>query len=121
MYDFTTVNPLGQDINIKNSVDQLDISAGLKGTLAPGLGFKVSVFRNKVKNMPLFVSNFNFATGYNRFNVVYDGGSARVNGFNGELDYKASEDLDICPMVRAKDVIIKWLPNSSRGTCPFTA
>jgi hypothetical protein len=40
--DFSEINPyLGQNIAIKNSVDQLDIAAGLKGTIAPGLGFKV--------------------------------------------------------------------------------
>jgi hypothetical protein len=104
LLDFYTVNPfLGQNINIKNSVDQLDISAGLKGTIAPGLGFKVSVFRNSVKDMPLFVSDFDFTKGYNRFTVIYDDGKSRVNGFNGELDFKASEDVDIFGRVEIKD------------------
>jgi len=94
LLDFSETNPfIGQNIDIKNSVDQLDISAGLKGTLAPGLGFKAYVFRNSVKDMPLFVSNFG-ATG-NKFAVIYDDGKSRVNGFEGELDYKASDDLDI--------------------------
>jgi hypothetical protein len=102
--DFSEANPfLGQNISIKNSVDQLDLAAGLKGTLAPGLGFKATFFRNDVKNMPLFVSNFNFPVGYNRFKVIYDGGRATVTGFNGELDFKASEDLDIFGRVEFKD------------------
>jgi outer membrane receptor protein involved in Fe transport len=102
--DFSETNPfLGQNISIKNSVDQLDLAAGLKGTLAPGLGFKATFFRNDVKNMPLFVSNFNFPVGYNRFKVIYDGGRATVTGFNGELDFKASEDLDIFGRVEFKD------------------
>ncbi len=102
--DFSMINPfLGQNIDIKNSVDQLDLDAGLKGTLAPGLGFKVSVFRNSVKNMPLFVSNFDFTNGYNRFKVIYDGGRSRVSGLNGELDFKASDDLDIFGRVEFKD------------------
>jgi hypothetical protein len=104
LLDFTTINPfLGQDVPIKNSVDQLDISAGLKGTIAPGLGFKATIFRNMVKDMPLFVSDFDFTKGYNRFTVIYDDGKSRVNGFNGELDYKASEDLDIFGRVEFKD------------------
>ena len=104
LYDFSIINPfLGKNINITNSVDQLDIIAGLKGTIAAGLGFKVFIFRNSVKNMPLFVSNFKFATGYNRFNVIYDPGSSRVNGFTGELDLKASADLDIFGRVEFKD------------------
>jgi hypothetical protein len=101
LYGFSQVNPfIGQDINIKNSVDKLDISAGLKGTLAPGLGFKVYVFRNSVKDMPLFVSDFN-AQG-NKFAVIYDNGDSRVNGFTGDLDYKASDDVDVFGRVEFK-------------------
>ncbi|HEY2580677.1 MAG TPA: hypothetical protein VGI43_02670, partial [Mucilaginibacter sp.] len=51
--------------------------------------------RNNVKDMPLFVSNFNFAKGYNRFTVIYDDGTSHVGGFTGELDYKESDDLNI--------------------------
>ena len=104
LLDFSIINPyLGPNTTIQNSIDQLDISAGLKGTIAPGLGFKVSVFRNSVKDMPLFVSNFDFAEGYNRYKVIYDDGKSRVSGFNGELDYKASEDVDIFGKVEFKD------------------
>ncbi|GAB3931505.1 porin family protein [Mucilaginibacter myungsuensis] len=102
--DFTEINPfLGKNINIRNSVDQLDLAAGLKGTIAPGLGFKASVFRNQVKNMPFMVSNFDFVNGNNRFTVIYDGGNAKINGFNGELDFKASADLDIFGRIELKD------------------
>lgn len=103
LHDFSLINPfIGQNIAIKNSVDQLDISAGLKGTIAPGLGFKFDVFRNTVKYMPLFVSDFNAATGYNRYKVIYDDGRSRINGFNGEIDYKASEDVDVFGRVEFK-------------------
>lgn len=101
---FSEINPyLGPNVDIHNSVDQLDLAAGLKGTIAPGLGFKATVFRNQVKNMPLMVSNFNLATGGNRFAVIYDGGAAKITGFNGELDYKASADLDIFGRIEIKD------------------
>jgi hypothetical protein len=101
LMDLSAVNPfIGPNINIKNSVDQLDLSAGLKGTLAPGLGFKAFVFRNSVKYLPMFVSNFGAAG--NKFAVVYDNGNTRVNGFNGELDYKASEDVDVYGTVEFK-------------------
>jgi hypothetical protein len=104
MRDFAMINPfLGQNIDLRNSIDQLDISAGVKGTIAPGLGFKATIFRNEVKNMPLFVSDFDFSKGYNRFKVIYDEGKSRVSGFTGELDYKISEDVDIFGRVEFKD------------------
>lgn len=102
--DFSETNPfLGQNINIQNSIDQLDLSVGLKGMLAPGFGFKASIYRNSVKNMPLFVNDFDFTKGNNRFAVIYDGGSARINGFNGELDYKPADELDIFGRIELKD------------------
>ena len=102
--DFSETNPfLGQNINVQNSIDQFDLSVGLKGMLAPGFGFKATFFRNSVKNMALFVNDFDFTKGYNRFKLEYDGGSARINGFNGELDYKPADDLDIFGRVELKD------------------
>ena len=102
--DFYNHNPfLGNNLSIKNSVDKLDLSAGLKGTLAPGLGFKANVYHNSVKNMPLFVSNFYFAAGQNRFAVIYDNGTATVNGFNGELDYKVSGAVNLFGRIEFKD------------------
>jgi hypothetical protein len=100
--DFTAINPfLGPNIAIKNSVDQLDISAGLTGTMAPGLSFKAFVFRNSVKYMPLMVSNF--SPQGNTFAIVYDNGKSRVNGLTGELDFKATDDVDVFGRVEFKD------------------
>jgi hypothetical protein len=100
--DFSETNPfIEQDIAIKNSVDKLDIALGLKGTLAPGVGFKATVFRNSIKDMPLFVSDFN-ATG-NKYTVIYDNGNSRVSGFNGELDVKISDNVDVFGRVEFKD------------------
>ncbi|TWR29356.1 hypothetical protein FPZ43_10395 [Mucilaginibacter pallidiroseus] len=100
--DLAAINPfLGQNINIRNSVDQLDITVGLKGTMAPGLAFKAAVYRNSIKNMPLLVNNF--ADEFNKFAVIYDDGKARVTGFNGELDFKAGDDVNIFGRVEYKD------------------
>jgi len=99
--DLTTINPfMGPNINIQNSVDQLDINVGLKGTIAPGFGFKAFIFRNSVKDMPLIVSNF--GPQGNKFAVVYDTGDSRVNGLTGDIDYKASDDVDIFGRVEFK-------------------
>jgi len=100
--DFAAINPFTeQNLSIKNSVDRLDLSAGLKGTLAPGLSFKADIFRNSVENMPLFVADF--IPTVNRFTVIYDNGTTRVNGFNGELDLKTSDDFNIFGRVEFKD------------------
>ncbi|MBD1387768.1 TonB-dependent receptor [Mucilaginibacter rigui] len=100
--DYTDINPfLGENINLINSVDKLDITLGLKGTLAPGLGFKAAIYRNSIKNLPLFVNNF--AATINKYQVIYDNGDARVSGFNGELDFKASEDVNVYGRVEIKD------------------
>jgi hypothetical protein len=100
--EFSETNPfLGENLNLVNSVDQLDITIGLKGTLAPGLSFKAAIFRNNVKNLPLFVNDF--ANTGNKFGVIYDGGKARISGFNGELDFKATEDFDLFGRVEVKD------------------
>ncbi|TSD65973.1 hypothetical protein FFF34_000820 [Inquilinus sp. KBS0705] len=100
--NFAELNPfIGQNINIKNSVDLLDVTVGLKGTLAPGLGFKAAVFRNSVRSLPLLVNNF--AAEGNKFAVIYDNGKATISGFNGELDFKASEDVNVFGRVEYKD------------------
>ena len=100
--DFSELNPfIGPNIAITNSVDKLDLAAGLKGTLAPALAFKADIFRNSVRNMPLLVSNF--TSTFNKFAVIYDFGVAQVNGFNGELDYKPSTDLNIFGRVEFRD------------------
>ena len=99
--DFSDTNPFVEDnLPIKNSVDRLDLAAGLKGTIAPGVGFKATIFRNSIKDMPLLVSDFS-NTG-NKFTVVYDNGTAKVNGFNGELDVKVSDAVDIFGRVEFK-------------------
>jgi len=103
--DYADNNPfIGQDIPIINSVDKLDISVGLKGTLAPGLGFKATIFRNTVKNLPMFVNDFSDQA--HKYTVIYDGGNTRVSGLNGELDYKASDDFNLFGRVEFRDYVM---------------
>jgi hypothetical protein len=102
--DLAETNPfIGENVPIRNSVDKLDLAVGLKGTLAPGLGFKATFFRNEVKYLPLFVSHFTPESVNNKFLVIYDEGNTRISGFNGELDFKATDDLNIFGRVEFKD------------------
>ena len=90
--EWAEVNPyIGQNLDIRNTVDKLDLAAGIKGTITTGLAFKAQVFRNDVKDMALFTSDLN--GGYNRFDVTYD--KITVSGVKAELDYKASNNLDV--------------------------
>jgi len=87
---------------IVNSVDRLDLAAGIKGTVAPGVGFKFTVFRNKVKNMPLLLLDSN-SYNHNQFGIVYDNGTATITGVNGELDVKVSDVVNVFARVEYKD------------------
>jgi len=87
-------NPfLEKDVPLKNSTDQLDLAAGIKGTIIPQIGFKITGFINSVKNMPLIVSDFTNTN--NRFTLVYDNGTAKVSGVKAEFDVKLNDDVDI--------------------------
>ncbi len=86
------------------------MTIGLKGRIVAGLGFKAAIFRNSISDLPLFVSNVQAVTnpqvipaGNNRFAVIYDTGRSRVTGFNGDLDYKASDNVDIFGRVEFRD------------------
>lgn len=98
--DWAEINPfISQNLNILNSVDKLDLTAGFKGTIVPGLAFKAEVFRNEVRDMPLFTTDL--SAGYNQFTITYD--KVTVSGFKGELDYKASDDFDLFGKADFKD------------------
>lgn len=89
--DFSEQNPfIGTNQLLRNSVEKLSISAGAKGAIAPGIGFKAYVFRKKVDDLPLIVNNF---TQGNQFNVIYDFGNSRISGFVGEIDTKISQNV----------------------------
>jgi hypothetical protein len=88
---FTDENPfLNSNINIKNSVEKLSISGGIKGTGGPGFGYKARFYHKKIEDMPLFVNNFNQ---FNKFDVIYDFGSMKLIGLEGELSVQVSDAL----------------------------
>ena len=91
MKDLTDENPfLNTNIAIKNSIEKLSFSAGIKGTGGPGFGYKVRVYRKEITDMPLFVNNFADPT---RFDVIYDFGNMKLLGLEGELSVQVSDQL----------------------------
>ncbi|MGY4384933.1 hypothetical protein ACVWYN_001967 [Pedobacter sp. UYP24] len=88
---FTDENPfLNSNISIRNSFEKLSISGGIKGTGGPGFGYKARFYHKTIEDMPLFVNNF-YKT--NKFDVIYDYGSMKVIGLEGELSVQVSDAL----------------------------
>ncbi|GGE70679.1 hypothetical protein EV200_11219 [Pedobacter psychrotolerans] len=88
---FTDENPwLNSNILIKNTVEKLSFSAGIKGTGGPGFGYKARVYMKQFDDMPLFVNNF---TDFNKFDVIYDFGKTKLTGIEGEISVQVSDAL----------------------------
>ncbi len=89
--EFTDLNPwLNSNINIKNSVEKLNISGGIKGTGGPGFGYQARFYIKQIDDMPLFVNNYN---AFNKFDVIYDFGKTKNTGLEGELSVQVSDAL----------------------------
>lgn len=90
--DLTDENPfLGSSIELKNSIEKLAVSLGIKGTAGPGFGYKIKVFSKKIGNMALFTNNFTKPT---RFDVLYDLGNTRVTGVEASMSVQVADNLN---------------------------
>ncbi|PWS30010.1 porin family protein [Pedobacter paludis] len=88
---FTDENPwLNSNILVKNTVEKLSFSAGIKGTGGPGFGYKARVYVKQFDDMPLFVNNY---TDFNKFDVIYDFGKTKLTGLEGEISVQVSDAL----------------------------
>jgi len=86
-------NPfLNENIGINNSIENMNVEAGLNGNVGAAFGYKIMAFYKKIDNMLLLVNN---PTKINRFDVIYDKGKSTVMGLAGELNVKASDVLEI--------------------------
>ncbi|QIL38432.1 TonB-dependent receptor [Pedobacter sp. HDW13] len=87
----TDENPwLNSNINIRNTVEKLSFSAGIKGTGGPGFGYKARIYVKQFDDMPLFVNNY---TDFNKFDVIYDFGKTKLTGLEGEISVQVSDAL----------------------------
>ncbi|WP_225869618.1 TonB-dependent receptor [Pedobacter psychroterrae] len=88
---FTDENSfLNSNIFIKNSIEKLSISGGIKGTGGPGFGYKAKIYHKRIEDMPLFVNNF---SNFNKFDVIYDFGTTKLTGAEGEISVQVSDAL----------------------------
>lgn len=88
---YTDENPwLNSNIEIRNSVEKLSISGGIKGTGGPGFGYKAKIYHKRIEDMPLYVNSF---SSFNKFDVIYDFGTMKLIGLEGELSVQVSDAL----------------------------
>jgi hypothetical protein len=88
----TDENPwLNSDIQIKNSVEKLSITGGIKGTGGPGFGYKIKAYHKEITDMPLYVNNFSDPS---KFDVIYDFTTMKLTGLNGEISVQVSDALN---------------------------
>jgi len=103
---FTDENPwLNNNILVKNTVEKLSFSAGIKGTGGPGFGYKARIYVKQFDDMPLFVNNF---TDFNKFDVIYDFGKTKLTGLEGEISVQVSDALKWTGKLNVDD----WKPAS---------
>ena len=80
---FLNTNPL-----IKNTVEKLSISGGVRGTVIPNVGFKAMVKSLTVSDFQYFVNNVD---NKQKFDVGYDNGNSQILNFTGEINVKFSD------------------------------
>lgn len=103
---FTDENPwLNANAVVKNTVEKLSFSAGIKGTGGPGFGYKARVYVKQFDDMPLFVNNF---SDFNKFDVIYDFGKTKLTGLEGEISIQVSDALKWTGKLNLDD----WKPAS---------
>ncbi len=89
--NLTDENPfLNSNILLKNSIEKISFSAGIKGTGGPGFGYKARFYSKEIDNLPMFVNNF---TDFNKFDVIYDFDQIKLLGLEGELSVQVSDNL----------------------------
>jgi hypothetical protein len=84
---FLNINPL-----IKNTVEKLNISGGVRGTIIPNVGFKAMVKSITISDFQYFVNNVDAKQ---KFDVAYDNGNSQILNFTGEINAKFSDDFRI--------------------------
>jgi hypothetical protein len=91
--DLALENPfLNKNLAIKNSLERINVQAGVKGNVGAEFGYKIMGFYKNIDNMQLMVNNQSIV---NRFDVIYDNGTSTIFGLEGELNVKASDVFSI--------------------------
>ncbi|MFA6946042.1 MAG: TonB-dependent receptor [Pedobacter sp.] len=91
--DLASENPyLSKNIAIQNSLEKMNVYAGIKGNASAEFGYKVMAWYKTMDDLQLFVNNPSLI---NRFDAVYDNGKSNIFGIEGEITVKASDILSL--------------------------
>lgn len=91
--DLASENPfISKNIAIQNSVEKMNLYAGVKGNAGAGFGYKIMGYYKTIDNLQLFVNNPSLI---NRFDAIYDNGNSKIFGLEGEMNVKASDVFNI--------------------------
>lgn len=91
--DLASENPfMSKNIAIQNSVEKMNVYAGVKGNAGAEFGYKIMAYYKTIDNLQLFVNN---PILINRFDAIYDNGNSKIFGLEGEMNVKASDVLNI--------------------------
>lgn len=98
--NLSDANPyINQSVFLKNTVEKLDVSGGIRGTFAPNIGYKAMVSYKTIGDLPYFVND---STQRNKFNVAYMAGNTNVLGFDGELNMSFSDAFNLDSKIAVK-------------------
>ena len=98
--NLTDANPyLNENVNLINSVKKIDFAGGIRGTVAPNIGYKAMVNYQTVSDLSYFVNDINKKQ---KFNVAYFAGNTNILGFDGELNVSFSDDFKLDSKVQIK-------------------
>ena len=87
--DVSYINPfINENLDIRNQIEKLNITGGIKGTLAANIGYKAYVSYKSIDNFSYFVND---STRKETFNLEYETGNTNVVGITGEINIKFSE------------------------------
>lgn len=93
---FSRENPyLGPNLDIRNTIDRMNIYGGIKGNAGATFGYKVKGFYKKVEGLAMFANNLESPY---MFDLVYDGeGDDAVThvGIEGEINVRLSEVVNL--------------------------
>ncbi|WP_333866036.1 hypothetical protein [Sphingobacterium sp.] len=99
---FAKENPyLAPNVRMINSIEKMNVYAGLKGNAGATFGYKVKVFYKQIEGLPLF-KNSTYGDSQNgyvpwAFDVVYDGviNKAKHMGLEGEINVRLSQLVNL--------------------------